>query len=276
MGGRRGEPRTVHAEVGLVLDVREVRGVLSGAKTQMRLPLRGAMPTPPAHDSVRPGRVPRHAAPYFDAYRGERRTDANPEGMSSRWCWWTRDDRQRPPTVDVGFQPGTCILVREAARIAYAGWHHLEGQSHEVAYAADMDGLTYAGNGHRACGGGIRRGEAPGLLARRSHRVDGSLRHCSPAAMPRWASRLTLVVTRVRVERLQAIDEAGATAEGVLRRDRRTALECGTALERFVDVWDARRPATPWADDPWVVALTFRTERRNIDAAEDARGTLAA
>lgn len=87
--------------------------------------------------------------------------------------------------------------------------------------------------------------------------------------MPRAASRITLDLTSVRVERLQEITEADAIAEGIefFNQDR----ECGcrnyldlsakdwtlTPLESFQSLWQLINGADAWAANPWVWALEF-------------------
>lgn len=78
--------------------------------------------------------------------------------------------------------------------------------------------------------------------------------------MPRWASRITLEVTSVGVERLQAITEEDARAEGV------EALRSGRELEAthrrgFATAWDSIYGAGSWASSPWVWVVRFRRER---------------
>lgn len=76
--------------------------------------------------------------------------------------------------------------------------------------------------------------------------------------MPRWASRLTLDVVSVRVERLQAITEEDARAEGVAVDP--AALASGaTHRQAFADLWDSlNAKRAPWASDPWVWRVEFR------------------
>jgi hypothetical protein len=94
--------------------------------------------------------------------------------------------------------------------------------------------------------------------------------------MPRWASRLTLKVTHVRVERLQAISEADALAEGVTE-ETATHVSAGgltapidhasTHRGRFAHLWiriNAKR-GFGWGANPWVVAITFTPHRCNVD-----------
>lgn len=96
--------------------------------------------------------------------------------------------------------------------------------------------------------------------------------------MPRWASRLTLTVTEVRVQRLQDISDADARAEGAYigKRSGRVAdshfamAVAGeyfhTARGWYADLWDRINGPGAWAANPWVVALTFTVAQRNIDA----------
>jgi hypothetical protein len=103
--------------------------------------------------------------------------------------------------------------------------------------------------------------------------------------MPRWASRLTLTVTDVRVERLQDCSEADAAAEGVERVDYQGALAWKSyetypdgsrhphssvpnrlARISYRELWNSINGAGAWEQNPWVVALTFTVEKRNIDS----------
>ena len=82
--------------------------------------------------------------------------------------------------------------------------------------------------------------------------------------MPRWASRITLEVTDVACERLQAMTEADAAAEGVdpARLDALgTAKVFSTLTPRtlFQAVWDTMaKEGSRWADNPWVWRVEFK------------------
>lgn len=95
--------------------------------------------------------------------------------------------------------------------------------------------------------------------------------------MPRWASRLTLIVTDVRVERVQEISEEDARAEGCFID--RTSMRLGgdewsSARDWFADLWDSLNASRGlgWDANPWVAALTFTVHHRNIDALREADG----
>lgn len=77
----------------------------------------------------------------------------------------------------------------------------------------------------------------------------------SPLFMPRWASRLTLEVTEVRVERLQSISEEDAKAEG-----KGVTWGGGCFHRSFAGGWDAlnAKRGFSWESNPWVWAVSFR------------------
>lgn len=86
--------------------------------------------------------------------------------------------------------------------------------------------------------------------------------------MPRWASRLTLEVVRVRFDRLHMITGLDCIAEGYRDEvDGRSIVSVGKAHDWYRDLWNALhdKPGERWDDDPSIVALDFRVQFRNVD-----------
>lgn len=241
-----------------------VRALLAGRKTQTRRILKD-LPPPPADDSV--VHPPKHEKPYFDAYCGGKRTELNPRGMTDHWCWWTRDDRAGHG-CKVPYVPGDRLYVRE------------EWSTHPA-----FDGISPRD---------LKRGS--GIYTRADglwHNVDDVIgwpfgRRRAGMHMPRWASRITLTVTNVRVQRLQDCSEEDAVAEGiypwqheelgtlysferpgdtVYRGRNKIASPAGfdRASHAYCRLWDNINGEGAWDKNPWIVAVSFSVEQRNID-----------
>lgn len=73
--------------------------------------------------------------------------------------------------------------------------------------------------------------------------------------MPRWASRITLEITGVRVERLQEITEEEVVREGIPRS---TNIFEQTTSEAFEQLWREINGDESWEANPWVWAVSFR------------------
>lgn len=113
----------------------------------------------------------------------------------------------------------------------------------------------------------------------------------NPRYMPRWASRLTLEITDLRIERVKDISEDDARAEGI-ERDAETTGYWGVggagvggatpryaeARHAFKNVWNALNAARGhgWVVNPLVIALTFRVIASNIDEIGDMPSPVAA
>lgn len=82
--------------------------------------------------------------------------------------------------------------------------------------------------------------------------ADGDWTRPRPSIhMPRWASRITLEVTGVRVERLHDITEADAVAEGA-------STPGPFAVHHFMDLWTSINGAESWNANPWVWVVEFK------------------
>lgn len=84
--------------------------------------------------------------------------------------------------------------------------------------------------------------------------------------MPRWASRITLEITGVRVERLQDISEADAIAEGVpavssggVTLFTTTGVNCfQAAKDAYAALWESINGPGSWDANPFVWVVEFR------------------
>lgn len=79
--------------------------------------------------------------------------------------------------------------------------------------------------------------------------------------MPRWASRITLEVTGVRVERLQDISTEDALAEGVrVHSDhhKKPRDSVYSPVQAFRDLWENINDAGSWDANPWVWVVEFK------------------
>ena len=96
---------------------------------------------------------------------------------------------------------------------------------------------------------------------------DGSDPYCPkwrPSIhMPRWASRITLEITDVRVERVQEISEEDAIAEGIMRwQSERLQREDKGARTDFQALWDSinLKRGYGWETNPWVWVISFKRQ----------------
>ena len=76
--------------------------------------------------------------------------------------------------------------------------------------------------------------------------------------MPRWASRILLEITAVRVERLQDISETDAEAEGIQEIVDAGVDHDGTPRDAYRALWEQINGADSWSANPWVWVVEFK------------------
>jgi hypothetical protein len=97
--------------------------------------------------------------------------------------------------------------------------------------------------------------------------------------MPRWASRLTLTVKDVKIERLKNISRDDAIAEGLIKVQLASPLAIemgcdwgfegdsrhGSPVSAYSALWNHINGDGAWDENPWVAAVTFEVIKDNID-----------
>ena len=165
---------------------------------------------------------------------------------------WTELLHTSPATDEPLLCPGD-KLIEHATRTPEGRWHY-DGKV--IAYRATSSVEFCDGDGFS------------GEYADK----DDMPRWRSPIHMPRWASRITLEVTGVRVERLQEITPVDAIAEGFMPdRDsglgtpegfRAAAEKVGGPFPRgfFAVAWDNLNAGRgySWESNPWVWVVSFK------------------
>ena len=209
-----------------------VKALLDGRKTQTRRVLK-----------PQPGQI---SSPVFG---GGAMTFQNPEdvepGDDERWFGY---DDTEGDWVEIGKcpygQPGDRLWVRESCR-----WDHSESDIH---YRAD--GQTRRFLTSKEADEWSRRD-----WERRHRHAQWNARWRPSIHMPRWASRITLEVEEVRVQRVQEISLEDVGAEGFEWRGCPDDYDQGLS-GTFIHIWDSlnAKRGYGWDTNPWVWALTFK------------------
>ncbi|WP_144817345.1 hypothetical protein [Enterobacter sp. DE0047] len=216
-------------ERGMIFNAEMVRAILDGSKTQTRRIIKNQREGDSW--SVKPALEPRHAGHTHD--------------------WWL-------PTGSLPYSAlpacpfgavGDRIWVREAFRV--------------MGCATDVARLMYKASER------ISFTEATRTVPVESCTKQPSQKWTPSIHMPRWASRITLEITNVGVQRLQSISQNDAAREGVVRlpASGRYCINQGDqyfggashdAREVFSWLWSSIYGEESWESNPWVWVIEFR------------------
>ncbi len=113
------------------------------------------------------------------------------------------------------------------------------------------------------------------------YRADGEcIQKWKPSIfLPRWASRITLEITDVRVEKLQDTNESDAKAEGIFQLieepsrwiNGKVNFKYSNPLSAFIGLWCAINGQLAWKENPWVWVIEFKVHQQNVDEFLKAR-----
>ncbi|EPY7259236.1 hypothetical protein ACXEJA_003673 [Klebsiella pneumoniae] len=211
-------------ERGMIFNGEMVRAILDGRKTQTRRPIK---------------------------WKQTRFTEIGEREDGSNWPW--SEDAEHAcdfwhpcPFGAVGDR----IWVREAYR-----------------FPASLDDVSPTGVGEMAVATGYRKPWAPTFYEFTGTFSDGWKGFDTPPKvsdagklrpsihMPRWASRILLEITDVRVERLKSISDGDAIREGCSTADMKSG-DC--VADVFARLWESIYGEESWKANGWVWVIEFK------------------
>lgn len=222
----------------IIFTVESVRGILSGHKTQTRRVIKPQ----PHPDFLARGVI----------------------GIVSQWPmqngvrWFMADGMSE--LVTSPWEPGDTLWVKEgfALQSECEGDEPPFSDGRPVRRCEDPDGPRWLQPHYRATD------PPPDLCCEKARckccaEGEPSPHWRSPMFMPRWASRITLEITDIRVQKVQDISEEDARAEGC---DYPGHPATTTRKGAFSQSWNRINGKTfPWSDNPWCWCISFRRVR---------------
>lgn len=159
------------------------------------------------------------------------------------------------------FEVGETIFVKERARSG----HETKGG------LKPWYGVVYEAGGYKDFYGEKNQPNFPNMI----FKLNGELRFEAAAKMPQWASRLTLRIKSVKVERLTKISEDDCWKEGCeefadyqdVRKVCEMAKQIGDCIEDprpyFAVYWNSthKKPEEKWEASPWIFAYEYEVVR---------------
>ncbi len=205
-------------ERGMIFNSEMVRAILDGRKTQTRR----IMAPQPADDI-------------------ERCIFPNPEAIG-----WKSSLRHKHGSTTAHFchygKPGDRIWVRETFQGPLFDYDLMDSYCKDPTPFEKPEFCVY---------------KADGVPAPEFYDADDELHCCwRPSIhMPRWASRILLEITNVRVERLKSISDGDALREGCSTADMKSG-DC--VADVFARLWALIYGAESWNANPWVWVIEFK------------------
>ncbi|HEK2903370.1 TPA: hypothetical protein SMU01_003717 [Proteus mirabilis] len=228
-------------ERGIIFNAEMVRAILDGRKTQTRRIIKSVPATHNFHGWVTSS------------------THAKDEGKA---CWAIDDSPLLKEPIRLNCplgKVGDRLYVRETWSVVS---HEFDDDGLMIDYVPDRPTKAvhempyghgyFTGHVIYSADGDFTWGDDDGC-------IDGRSCWKPSIHMPRWASRITLEITDVRVERLNDISNDDAKSEGCwYRRGGGVPDKAITPSDQFPTLWEEIYGDGSWSSNPWVWVIEFK------------------